>query len=93
LTAIEAGKFKDEIISIKIKKDEVFDTDENPRQTNIEKLARLRPVFKDDGLVTAATASGINDGAAALLLARSDQTKEKPLAYFVDYAVAGLDPA
>ena len=98
LRAIKEGKFKEEIVPIEIKfKKEVkiFDTDEHPRETTIEKLAKLRAFAKKDGIVTAGNASGINDGAAAVLLMTSEKAKElgcKPLVRVVDYAVSGVDP-
>ncbi|MDR1560533.1 MAG: thiolase family protein [Clostridiales bacterium] len=96
LAAAADGKFKEEIVPVEIKDKKqtvIFDADEYPRQTSLDKLAKLRPVFKGDGLITAGTASGINDGAAAVALADTDKTDRKPLAKFIDYAVAGLDPA
>lgn len=98
--AIKAGAFKEEIVPvvIKTKKGEtVFDTDEYPKEgTTAEGLAKLRPAFKKDGTVTAGNASGINDGAAALVIMSADKAKElglKPLAKIVSYASAGVDPA
>ncbi len=97
--AIREGKFKDEIVPIEIKgRDgvQIFDTDEHPRQTSLEKLGRLRPAFKEGGLVTAGNASGINDGAAAVVIMSSDKAKElncKPIARIVDYAVSGVEPS
>lgn len=73
----------------------VFDVDEPPRKTSLELLAKLKPVFKKDGTVTAGTASGISDGAAAVLIASSDAVKQhnlKPLARLVGFAVVGVDP-
>ena len=98
--AIKAGKFKDEIapVTIKQKKTEIiFDTDEFPRAgTTLESLGGLRPAFKPDGTVTAGNASGINDGAAALVLMSADEAKKRgliPLATIVSWATAGVDPA
>lgn len=98
--AIEAGKFKDEIapVTIKQKKSEVvFDTDEFPRAgTTAETLGALRPAFKPDGTVTAGNASGINDGAAALVLMSADEAKQRgltPLATIRSWATAGVDPS
>ena len=94
--AVAQGKFEDEIFPIEIKSKQgvtVFDTDEYPRQTSLEKLGKLRPAFKADGVITAGNASGINDGAAALVLVNTDSIDQKPIARFVDYAVTGLDPA
>lgn len=100
-TAIEAGRFREEIVSVAIpqrKKDDiVFDTDEHPRfGTTKETLAKLRPAFKEDGTVTAGNASGINDGACALIVMSADKAKElglKPLAEIVSYASAGVEPS
>lgn len=100
IAAIEAGKFKDEIapVTIKQKKSEVvFDTDEFPRAgTTVETLGGLRPAFKSDGTVTAGNASGINDGAAALVLMSADEAKKRgltPLATIKSWATAGVDPS
>jgi acetyl-CoA acetyltransferase family protein len=97
--ANEAGRFKDEItpIEIKSKKGTVqFAVDEHPRpQSTLEALAKLAPVFKKDGVVSAGNASGISDGAAALLLCSKEAgTKHgwKPLAKITQWAVAGVDP-
>ncbi len=99
--AIESGKFKDEIVPVEIpqKKGDpiVFDTDEHPRfNTTLEALAKLRPAFKKDGTVTAGNASGINDGAAILIVMSEKKAKElglKVLAYINAYAAGGVDPA
>ena len=98
--AQKAGKFKDEIVPvpIKVKKDTVmFDTDEFPRAGVVaEGLAKLKPAFKKDGTVTAANASGINDGAAAIVVMSAEKAKElgvKPMAKFVAGASAGVDPS
>ena len=99
--AITGGLFKDEIIAIEIpqkKGDPVrFDTDEYPRAgTTADKLAALKPAFKKDGTVTAGNASGINDGAAALIVAtqaRADKLGKKPLARILSFASTGVDPA
>ncbi|MBU2704225.1 acetyl-CoA C-acetyltransferase, partial [Sporomusaceae bacterium BoRhaA] len=98
--AIKSGAFKKEILPVvyKTKKGEVtFDTDEFPREgTTAEKLAKLKPAFKKDGTVTAGNASGINDGAAALVVMSLDKAKElglKPLVRIRAYAAAGVDPA
>ena len=96
--AIRAGYFKHEIIPIILaqKKGQViFDTDEHPRETTLEKLAALSPVFKKDGTVTAGTSSGRNDGAAAVLMMTAEKAKElgyKPLARWVTCAAVGVDP-
>jgi acetyl-CoA C-acetyltransferase len=98
--AITAGRFKDEIVPVTIKGrkgDTVVDTDEFPRfGTTIDTLARLRPAFSKDGSVTAGNASGINDGAAALVLMSADEAKRRgiaPLARIVSWAHAGVDPS
>jgi len=98
--AMQAGKFKDEIVPVPIpqKKGEpvIVGTDEHPRpDTTLEQLAKLRPAFRKDGTVTAGNSSGINDGAAALLLMSADKAKQlgyKPLVRVVASAVAGVDP-
>ena len=96
--AIESGAFKDEIVPVEVKKKKetiVFDTDEGPRPgSTIEGLAKLRTI-NPDGFVTAGNASGINDGAAALVIMSEDKAKElgiKPMATFVAGALAGVDP-
>lgn len=97
--AIENGVFKDEIVPVVIptrKGEIVFDTDEHPRATAREKMATLRPAFKKDGTVTAGNASGINDGAAAVIVMSKEKAEElgiKPLATVVSYASGGVDPA
>ncbi|MGE0256160.1 MAG: acetyl-CoA C-acetyltransferase [Alphaproteobacteria bacterium] len=98
--AQKAGRFKDEIVAVTIKGrkgDTVVDTDEYPRAgTTTDALAKLRPAFEKDGTVTAGNASGINDGAAALVLmsdAEAARRGAKPLARIVSWATAGVDPA
>ena len=97
--AIEDGTFGQEIVPVVIKtrKGEiVFDTDERPMETSLEKMGKLRPVFKKDGTVTAGNASGINDAAAAVLLMSADKAKEMGLEAIVKiktFASGGLDPA
>ena len=98
--AIAAGAFKKEIVPVTIKGkkgDVVFDTDEFPRAgTTYEGLCGLRPAFKKDGTVTAGNASGINDGAAAILVMSAEKAKAlglKPLAKIVGYGSGGVDPA
>ncbi|HEL1761791.1 TPA: acetyl-CoA C-acetyltransferase [Streptococcus suis] len=97
--AIAEGRFVDEIVPISLKNrkgETIFATDEYPRLTPIEKLATLRPSFKKDGTVTAANASGINDGCAVLVLMSDEKASElniQPLAYIEAYATSGLDPA
>jgi acetyl-CoA acetyltransferase family protein len=109
VTAIEAGKFKDEIIPISVPQRKgdplIVDTDEHPRyrqedghyvlNTNMALMAKLRPAFRQGGTVTAANSSGINDGAAALLLMsrkKADELGLKPMARWLGSAVAGVDP-
>ncbi|HEM3670280.1 TPA: acetyl-CoA C-acetyltransferase [Streptococcus suis] len=97
--AIAEGRFVDEIVPIRLKNrkgETIFATDEYPRLTPIEKLATLRPSFKKEGTVTAANASGINDGCAVLVLMSDEKASElniQPLAYIEAYATSGLDPA
>ena len=98
--AIKAGRFKDEItpVTIKTRKgDVVVDTDEGPRpETTIEGLAKLRPAFNKEGTVTAGNASGINDGAAAVVLMTAEEAERRgvtPLARIASWATAGVDPA
>ena len=98
--AIEAGKFKDEIVPVVIKGrkgDVVFDKDEFPRYgTTAESLGKLKPAFRKDGTVTAGNASGINDGAAAIVVMSAEKAAElgiKPMAKIVSYGSKGLDPA
>jgi len=99
--AIESGRFKEEIVPIVIPQRKgdpiIVDEDEFPRKgVTAESLAKVRPAFKKDGSVTAANASGINDGAAVLLLMNEEKAKELNLeimAYFVDSASAGVDPS
>jgi len=97
-TAIEKGKFSNEIVPITIKtrkEEKVFDTDEFVRpSTNLESLAKLRPAFKKDGTVTAGNASGINDGAACVILMSEKRANElgiNILGFIDGYATAGLD--
>ncbi len=96
--AIENGLFKEEIVPVELKgKGEVtvFDTDEHPRDTSLDKLAKLKPFVKSDGVVTAGNASGINDGAAALVIVSREKASElgvMPIARVVDFACAGVDP-
>jgi acetyl-CoA C-acetyltransferase len=99
-SAISEGLFKGEIVPVPIpqrKGDPIlFDTDERPMDTTVEKMGKLRPAFKKDGTVTAGNASGINDAAAALLLMsaeKADQLGLQPLAKVRAYASAGVDPA
>ena len=98
LMAIAEGKFKDEIVPIEIKTRKgvtVFDTDEHPRQTSLEKLAKLRPAFIKDGTVTAGNASGINDGASMIIVASEEAVKKynlKPIAEIIGCGQGGVDP-
>jgi acetyl-CoA C-acetyltransferase len=98
--AMKAGKFKDEIVSVTIKTrkgDAVVDTDEYPKAgVTLESIAKLRPAFDKEGSVTAANASGINDGAAAVVLMKASEAAKlgkTPLARIVSWAHAGVDPA
>jgi 3-oxoadipyl-CoA thiolase len=97
--ALYNNKFEREIISLQVQvgKDVfAFDKDEHPRQTSLEKLQQLKPAFAKDGTVTAGNSSGINDGAAAMLLVSEDAVKKyglKPMAKIRSMAVAGVDPA
>ncbi len=97
--AIKDGLFAREIVPVVIKtrKEEiVFDTDERPMDTDLEKMAKLRPAFKNDGSVTAGNASGINDGAAAVLLMSAEKAKAlslEPIVKIKAFASGGVDPA
>lgn len=99
--AIQSGRFKEEIVPVLIpqRKGEplVFDTDEYPKSgMTVEKLSGLKPAFKKEGTVTAGNASGINDGAAALVVMSKDKAESlglKPLATIVSHASAGVDPS
>jgi 3-oxoadipyl-CoA thiolase len=101
LAAIQAGRLRDEIVPVTVAAGKgetvLFDTDEQPRaDTTLEKLAKLRPVFREGGSVTAGNSSGINDGAAALVLASAERAAAlglRPRARIVTCAVAGVDPA
>lgn len=99
IQAADAGRFADEIVPVEIKNRKetiVFDRDEGPRAgSTIGKLAKLRPVFKADGTVTAANASSINDGAAAIIVMSEEKAKElgvQPMAYWRAGALAGVEP-
>ncbi len=109
VAAINEAKFKNEIVPIGVPsrkgQPDIVDTDEHPRcrisdgeyviDTSIEKLARLKPIFREDGTVTAGNSSGINDGAAALLLMSAEKAELlelKPMARWLGSAVAGVDP-
>jgi acetyl-CoA C-acetyltransferase len=100
VAAIAAGHFKSQILPVEMqtrKGTVVFDTDEHPKgDTTMETLAKLKPAFKKDGSVTAGNASGINDGAAAVVLMEAKAAEKaglKPLARLVSYGIAGVDPA
>src|SRR6056297_1049159 len=99
--AINSGRFKDEIVPVEIPQrkgdPKIFDTDEHPRfGATMEAMAKLKPAFKKDGVVTAGNASGINDGAAAAVVMSAEKAKElgiEPMCRIVSYASAGVDPA
>ena len=101
IAAIEAGRFEDEIVPVVIPQRKgdaiVFAKDEFPKQgTTVETLAKLRPAFKKDGIVTAANSSGINDGAAAVVVMskqKADELGIEPLATIRANAIAGVDPS
>jgi len=99
LRGIRDGLFRDEIVPIPVKagkQEMLFAQDERPMETSLEKMAKLRPAFAKDGTVTAGNASGINDGAAAVLMmsaAKARQLGLKPLAVIESFASGGLDPA
>lgn len=97
--ALAAGKWDDELVAVELEKDKLitwFSRDEHPRETSLEKLSRLKPAFVKDGTVTAGNSSGLNDGAAAMLLASEEALVNynlQPLARVVSMGVAGVDPA
>ena len=96
--AIASGMFRDEIIPVEIPQKKgapiVFEVDEHPRpDVTAEDLAKLKPAFRKDGTITAGTSSGINDGAAALLIAAEGTVEARPMARIVSSAVAGVDPS
>ncbi len=100
MAAIKGGLFKDEIVPVPIpqKKGEpkMFDTDERPMDTTIEKMSALKPAFKKDGTVTAGNASGLNDAASAVVMMSRDKANElglKPMGRVISWANGGLDPA
>jgi acetyl-CoA acyltransferase len=105
IAAIDAGRFKEEIVPLKVTLSSgngtvpepvTFDTDEGPRRdTNMEALAKLRPAFATDGVVTAGNASQVSDGAAATVVVSAERAKElelAPVARLVSFAVAGVPP-
>jgi acetyl-CoA C-acetyltransferase len=97
--ALAAGKWDDEIVAVELERDRLiswFSRDEHPRETSLEKLSRLKPAFIKDGTVTAGNSSGLNDGAAAILLASEEAVANynlEPIARVVSMGVAGVDPA
>lgn len=99
VAAIKGGAFKEEIVTVEVpskKEKTVFSVDEGPREdSSMESLARLKPVFKENGILTAGNSSSINDGASALVVMDSDLAKEKgikPMARIVDYITTGVKP-
>ncbi|PWI47206.1 acetyl-CoA acetyltransferase [Candidatus Heimdallarchaeota archaeon B3_Heim] len=98
LKATSSGRFKDEIVPIEVKTRKGvtnFEVDEHPRDYSLDQLAKMRPVFKKDGVVTSGNASGINDGAAAVLImseSKADDLGIKSLAKIVGYGISGVDP-
>ncbi len=98
IQAIASGVFRDEIVPVEVpgrKGQTVFDTDQQPRETTAEGLAKLRPAFKKDGMVTAGNSSGLNDGGAAVVVMSAKKAQElglKPMARIRSYAAAGVDP-
>ncbi|NLB52102.1 MAG: thiolase family protein [Syntrophomonadaceae bacterium] len=100
LKAIADGDFEDEIVPVEYTQDDgskaIFKVDEFPRKTSLEAMAKLKPVFKKDGTVTAASSSGRNDGAAIAILMSKEKADElglKPKAYFTAAGIAGVDPS
>jgi len=97
--ALTAEKWNDEIVAVELMQDQLVSwvtKDEHPRETSMEKLSRLKPAFTKDGTVTAGNSAGINDGAAAMLLASEEAVKNynlQPIATVVSMGVAGVDPA
>jgi 3-oxoadipyl-CoA thiolase len=97
--ALSAEKWSEELVAVELVQDQLvtwFARDEHPRETSLEKLARLKPAFQKDGTVTAGNSSGINDGAAAILLASEEAVKNynlQPIATVLSMGVAGVDPA
>jgi acetyl-CoA C-acetyltransferase len=99
IEAIDSGKFKDEIVPVEVKQKKetiVFREDEHPRRdTSLEKLARLKPVFKENGTVTAGNSSGRNDGAAAVVIMSEEKAEKlgiRPMAKFISAGIAGVNP-
>src|ERR1700750_2621192 len=97
--ALAAEKWNDEIVAVELVQEQLVSwvtKDEHPRETSLEKLARLKPAFKKDGTVTAGNSDGLNDGAAAILLASEEAVKNynlQPLARVISMGIAGVDPA
>lgn len=99
LTAIKNGWFKEEIVPVEIPQRKgdpiIFDTDEGPKETTLEKLSKLPPVFKKDGKVTAGNASKISDGASAVVIASKEKVEAaglKPIAKIIAYTAAHVEP-
>ncbi|GER67423.1 acetyl-CoA acetyltransferase [Weizmannia acidilactici] len=98
LQAIRSGRFQKEIVPYEIKdrkEVKIFQVDEHPRETNLEKLGNLKPIFKENGTVTAGNSSGRNDGASAVLLMSEDAARQqgfKPKARIVAHSVSGVSP-
>ncbi len=98
LQAIRKGKFKEQIVPVEIinkKGTVIFDTDEHPRETTLEALAKMKAVFKKDGTITAGNASSLNDGASAMIIMSKNRAEElglKPLAKILSTATAGVEP-
>ncbi|HDN80510.1 MAG TPA: acetyl-CoA C-acetyltransferase [Chloroflexi bacterium] len=100
IAAIDAGKFKEEIVPVEVPQRKgppiIFDTDETPRRdTSLEKLAKLKPAFQEDGIVTAGNSPGITDGASAVVVMSREKADElgiKPLARIIDYTYAAVEP-
>ena len=99
LSAIEEGRFKEQIVPVTVKsgrEEIIFDTDEHPRASSLEQLTKMRPAFKEGGMVTAGNASGINDGAAAVVVmsaSKADELGVKARLRMVARAEAGVDPS
>jgi acetyl-CoA C-acetyltransferase len=99
MSATKDGTLNNEIVPVEVrvkKETKLFDIDEHPRETSLEALGKLPPVFKSDGTVTAGNASGITDGAAALVIISAEKARElglKPMATIRSYASGGIDPA
>lgn len=98
LKSIKSGKFKEQIVPIEIKTKKgifIFDTDEHPRETSMELLSKMKPVFKENGTITAGNASSLNDGASAMVIMskeRADELGLKPLAKILSTATVGVEP-